>query len=137
MEPTEFGDWIKYDEYALAFAAMTARAETAEAKLAIAVASLVDAYCMPAASLTGHIKPRRSDRMSPAHFPIMRTCANRRPDDKPLSVPWHVAKLAYAAYVDRFGRSQTQERIAERGGFYTEEMDLFLPGWREMPGVEL
>ena len=46
-------------------------------------------------------------------------------------VPWAVAELAYAAYSARYGRDQSLERLAERGGFGHEEMDQFAPGWRE------
>lgn len=55
-----------------------------------------------------------------------------RPGTRPPgTVPWGVAELAYAAYVARFGRSQSLERLAERGGFGHGEMDLFAPGWRD------
>ena len=49
----------------------------------------------------------------------------------PLRVPWAIAELAYAEYAKRYGNGQTQERMAERGGFGPGEMDLFLPDWRE------
>lgn len=50
--------------------------------------------------------------------------------DQPYgTVPWSVAEVAYAAYAARHGRDQSLERIAERGGFGHEEMDLYAPGW--------
>lgn len=49
----------------------------------------------------------------------------------PVNIPWSVAEKAYGAYALRFGRGQTLERLAERGGFSWAEMDMFLPGWRE------
>jgi hypothetical protein len=49
----------------------------------------------------------------------------------PLSVPWSVADKAYGVYASRYGRSQSLERLAERGGFAVEEMDEFYPPWRE------
>jgi len=132
------GQYAAITALQLRLEAMTDRAETAEAKLAIAVGSIVDACSMPAASLTGHIKPRRSDPMSPARFPIMVSYAKGAAvADPPLWIPWRIAELAYAAYSSRFGTDQTLQRLAERGGFGAGEMDTLLPGWREMPGVEL
>jgi hypothetical protein len=49
----------------------------------------------------------------------------------PLSVPWSVADKAYGVYASRYGRSQSLERLAERGGFAVEEMDELYPPWRE------
>jgi hypothetical protein len=47
----------------------------------------------------------------------------------PLMIPWALAEEAYAAYARRHGRSQSIERVAERGGFSPEEMDRLRPGW--------
>jgi hypothetical protein len=33
------------------------------------------------------------------------------------SVPWWIAEVAYQDYARRFGRDQSLERLAERGGF--------------------
>ena len=41
------------------------------------------------------------------------------------------AEKAYNLYVAHCGRSQSLERIAERGGFSPSEMDEQFPGWRE------
>jgi len=49
----------------------------------------------------------------------------------PTRIPWEIADLAYSVYCSRYGRDQTLERIAERGGFGVGEMDIFLPDWRE------
>lgn len=49
----------------------------------------------------------------------------------PTSVPWEIADLAWSVYSATYGREQTLERLAERGGFYPGEMDTFLPDWRE------
>ena len=51
-------------------------------------------------------------------------------------VSWEIAEAAYAAYVDRYGKVQTLERITARGGFYAEEMDNLLPDWRERHAAE-
>ena len=49
----------------------------------------------------------------------------------PCTVPWWLAQEAYAYYSSRFGREQSLERIAERGGFGREELVAFLR--RELP----
>lgn len=49
----------------------------------------------------------------------------------PLSISWSVAEKAYGAYASRYGRGQSLERLAERGGFGVEEMDKLYPPWRE------
>lgn len=63
-----------------------------------------------------------------ARFPIM-TSQDAKPH--PMSVPWSIAELAYSVYAERYGASQSLERLAERGGFGACEMDMFLPDWRE------
>lgn len=50
------------------------------------------------------------------------------------TIPWAVAEIAYREYVERFGSSQTLERLAERGGFSEGEMDMLYPDWREKRG---
>lgn len=52
----------------------------------------------------------------------------------PKSIPWSVAEKAYSVYVATGGRSQTLERLAERGGFHAQEMDEYHPTWREEAG---
>lgn len=49
----------------------------------------------------------------------------------PLRIPWPVAEKAYCVYAGKYGRSQTLERLAERGGFSGSEMDMLYPAWRE------
>ena len=49
----------------------------------------------------------------------------------PTSIPWAIADLAYSVYSARYGKDQSLERMAERGGFSPGEMDDFLPDWRE------
>jgi len=46
-------------------------------------------------------------------------------------IPWFLAETAYAVYSARYGRSQTLQRLGERGGFHTSEMDEFYPDWRK------
>lgn len=63
-------------------------------------------------------------------FPIQGHGSPRRPGFEAAgTVPWAVAELAYEAYAARYGRAQSLERMAERGGFGHGEMDLFAPGW--------
>jgi hypothetical protein len=50
------------------------------------------------------------------------------------TVPWSVGECAYKEYSRRYGKSQSIERIAERGGFSESELDLFCPGWRDQIG---
>jgi hypothetical protein len=57
-------------------------------------------------------------------FPIQGPTSHRR-------IPWWLAEEAFAVYSSRYGMSQSLERLAERGGFGAEEMDLFVPGWRD------
>lgn len=46
-------------------------------------------------------------------------------------IPWSVHEAAWAVYAERFGRYQSPERIAERGGFGVRELDIFHPTWRD------
>ncbi len=65
---------------------------------------------------------------APRTFPIQTEPSNPSPV---RSVPWSVAERAYGAYSARFGKDQSLERLAERGGFGAGEMDMFAPGWRD------
>jgi len=47
------------------------------------------------------------------------------------TIPWRVHGLAWEAYA-RKHPGQDAEKIASRGGFAVQEMDVFLPGWRDM-----
>lgn len=62
-------------------------------------------------------------------FPIQRSYTKQKPH--PTSIPWEVADLAYSVYSNLYGRDQSLERMAERGGFGAKEMDELLPDWRE------
>lgn len=53
---------------------------------------------------------------------------NARPG--PLQIPWSVAEKAYGTYAGLYGRSQTLEQLAKRGGFSLCEMDELYPPWR-------
>jgi hypothetical protein len=64
----------------------------------------------------------------PKLFPIQ---SKRWAAPHPLQIPWSVAELAYSVYSGSYGRSQSLDRLAERGGFGPGEMDMFLPDWRE------
>lgn len=49
----------------------------------------------------------------------------------PRGIPWELHLEAYDKYAERYGTQQSAERLAERGGFGTGELDMFIPGWRE------
>jgi len=46
-------------------------------------------------------------------------------------IPWSLHIKAWDAYAAKYGRYQSAERMAERGGFHTNELDVFVPGWRD------
>jgi hypothetical protein len=41
-------------------------------------------------------------------------------------ISWSTAEQAYEVYSHCYGREQTLERLAERGGFWVNEVELFL-----------
>lgn len=61
-------------------------------------------------------------------FPIQ---SERGAKPHPTSIPWWLADQAYSVYSARYGKAQSLERLAERGGFGPSEMDEFVPDWRE------
>jgi hypothetical protein len=65
---------------------------------------------------------------TPRLFPIQ---SQRGAAPHPLLIPWSVAEKAYSVYSAQFGRGQSLERLAERGGFGPGEMDMYVPGWRD------
>lgn len=46
-------------------------------------------------------------------------------------IPWALHVEAWDAYAKKYGTSQSAERLNERGGFGTRELDMFVPGWRD------
>ncbi len=66
-------------------------------------------------------------------FPIQAEDVGRVHPRRPAgTVPWSVGVAAWERYAARYGRDQSVERIAERGGFGFGEMHLFLgPSWVE------
>lgn len=46
-------------------------------------------------------------------------------------IPWSMHLRAYDAYRNRYGRQQAMIEGGCRGGFHTDELDVFIPGWRE------
>jgi hypothetical protein len=65
--------------------------------------------------------------MSARTFPVM---YDRHDSPGPSQISWKLAEKAYSAYTARFGRGQTLERLADRGGFWANELDVFIPDWR-------
>lgn len=63
----------------------------------------------------------------PRTFPIQ---SERGAAPHPIRISWETAELAYSVYSGMYGRGQSLERLAERGGFGPSEMDTFLPDWR-------
>jgi hypothetical protein len=55
-------------------------------------------------------------------FPLLNSCKK---------IPWSIAEKIYDGYASKYRRSQSLKRIAERGGFHTDECDAFYPQWRE------
>lgn len=51
-------------------------------------------------------------------FPIQR-CYDK---DEFREVDWDIAEIAYFEYTAQYGRSQSLERLAERGGFGAKEL---------------
>lgn len=47
-------------------------------------------------------------------------------DSQALTIPEPIARLAYEEYAAQFGRSQSFERLHERGGFGTMELICLL-----------
>lgn len=41
-------------------------------------------------------------------------------------IPWWLAEIAYEYYASRYGKQQSLERLAERGGFGREELLMLL-----------
>ena len=48
--------------------------------------------------------------------------------NKPCTIPWWLAEVAYEYYSKRFGTDQSLERLNERGGFGREELICLLRG---------
>jgi len=83
----------------------------------------------------GHIDlsvmaPLTRSETAPRVFPVIYwQSKNAKPG--PMTIPWEVAEYAYSVYSSRYGRSQSLERLGERGGFHASELDDFVPDWRE------
>jgi hypothetical protein len=68
---------------------------------------------------------------NPAGFPLQseyRLDNNASRERVPACfIPWSAAEIAYAEYALRYGRQQSLERLAERGGFGRDEfIDLLV-----------
>jgi len=58
-----------------------------------------------------------------ARFPLQ---AYELRSAKPKTIPWKFAAEAYEEYAARYGKQQSLERLAERGGFGAEEIIMLL-----------
>lgn len=67
------------------------------------------------------------DRRGPG-FPIQKgegyrdVTGRMRRGKPPQLIPWGVAEVAYRAYAQRYGRNQTLDDLARRGGFGRDEL---------------
>jgi len=75
------------------------------------------------------LESRLAAAEKPKLFPIQSSRKYGKPH--PTKIPWDVADLAYSVYSAKYGREQSLERLAQRGGFGPGEMDVFLPDWIE------
>lgn len=66
---------------------------------------------------------REESAMSDKTFPVCRSGG--------MTIPYELAQRAYLVYAKKYGTSQPLDRMGQRGGFYPEELDEFVPGWRE------
>lgn len=64
--------------------------------------------------------------MSDRRAPMQGERAHMRDGIPDGTVAWSEHEEIYAAYADRYGRAQSSERIAERGGFGWSECKLLL-----------
>lgn len=64
-------------------------------------------------------------------FPLQAGYRDAKSAPHPLQIPWSVAEKAYCEYARQYGRGQSLERLAERGGFDGAEMDMLYPPWRD------
>ena len=71
------------------------------------------------------------ERLGGRRFPLQKSDPRKNTDQR-ASVPWSIGQRAWDVYAIKYSNGQSCERIAERGGFGNNEMDTFLPGWREM-----
>jgi hypothetical protein len=67
----------------------------------------------------------------PKRFPLCQECSSSKVPPGPRSIPWSVAEKAYDIYARKYGRDQSLEKLAERGGFYPGELDELYPQWRD------
>lgn len=66
-------------------------------------------------------------------FPIQGDCIYRNSKGRLVraeksTIPWWLAEVAYKYYSAKYGKDQSIERLAKRGGFGRGELLLFLRG---------
>jgi hypothetical protein len=85
------------------------------------------------AAVEAAIRASRSSSGTPdvRMFPLQSESLRRYTKPQLTQIPWSVAEKAYGTYAARYGRDQSLERLAERGGFGQSEMDVLHPTWRE------
>ena len=60
----------------------------------------------------------------------LKTAPYQKNDYSIGAITYDVHLLAYEGYAAKYGKRQSAEHIAERGGFGEEELDMFYPRWR-------
>ena len=68
------------------------------------------------------LKPYRVAPVQGSHW----SCRTSGPGRSPGTISWAEHEEAWLGYAEKFGSSQSAERIAERGGFSYEELVMFL-----------
>lgn len=62
--------------------------------------------------------------------PLFRVINNAKAPTHHPSIPWVIAQKAYAVYSTKYGTAQSLEKLNERGGLHSSELDELYPAWR-------
>lgn len=98
--------------------------DASESQVAVLSAQVADAFA-EVGRLSAQVEELKAKQRL---FPIQ---LERGVKPHPTRIPWSVAEKAYSVYAARYGRDQSLERLAERGGFGPSEMDTYHLTWRE------
>jgi hypothetical protein len=78
------------------------------------------------------VAPLRVERWFPIQGNYVHGSAAHRPAGR---VPWSIAELAYQTYSKWYGKDQSLERLAARGGFGWYELAVLLTGRQDIPEI--
>jgi len=127
-DPNESG-WSAID--ALRFYAEGRHFDVVEGRTRILDTGAVASDALKGASESyGDMKGLTQSETAPRVFPVI-YWQSKDAKPGPMTIPWEVAEYAYSVYSSKYGRSQSLERLRERGGFHASELDDFVPDWRE------